>query len=198
MDWLMSIVLLTVGIALVLGIIALIGIPVTRLSQEDMAKLFAKDPDETLIGSWVCNARLSDAQMNEITALILKAMDADRAVEATTQFIKKMTGGMWVGGRLVLTNKRVQFTPNALNRALHRTLPRIALSLADLGPVTTRFGMITKIVDLPTPAGVLSVRLTNSTQVAALIEQARQRAAGTHGFASDLSRDDPGAQRAAS
>ncbi len=198
MSFVFSFLQLFLLIAIILAVISIVAIRLTKPSQADLARLLSKRENEQFIDSWVCNACLRDAEMNALTGLIFKAMDADLAVEATTSFIKKMTGGLWVGGRLILTDKRVIFTANAMNRAVHKTLPQIALSLTDLAPVATRFGIMTKIIDLPTQGGVLSVRLYNAAKIADLIERTRQRAAEGSGVTEEVKQAGPRALRAMS
>jgi hypothetical protein len=160
----------------VLGGIALILGSVARPKGKEIALFTSSAPDEAIIAYKVVNACLSNAEPNAFAAFIFKQTHTDNAANKTFDFIRKMTGGLWVGGRVVLTNHRIIFTPNGLNRALHKDLPVIALFLTDLTEVRDRFGVATSIVDAMTPVGSLTFRCYGANKFSKLIRDAHAAA----------------------
>ncbi len=142
---------------------------------EDLAFFTSSAPDESVIDFRVANACLADAEPNALFNVIMAATGASKSVDPTLHLIKQMSGGLWVGGRVILTTHRVIFTANAMNRAVHTALPVIAFRLSDVSGVTTRFGFVTRIAAIRTPAGTLTVRAFGMNRFAEAIEQARAR-----------------------
>jgi hypothetical protein len=132
----------------------------------------ASAPGEALLTYRVCNARLSEAKVSELLATVASALGADDAVTALA-LVEKLMGGLWVGGRVFVTSHRVVFLPNALNRAIHEPLPMIAFALVDITRVRRRFGFVTAIVDVETPAGILTVRGYKMKELVAAMEGVR-------------------------
>lgn len=85
-----------------------------------------------LANAFVSNAELSD-QIQGSARL------------ATSRYQKKY-GGFWVGGVVELTQEGITFTPNALNRKLHKNLEIIELPISDIEVMQRNFGWFTGIV----------------------------------------------------
>ena len=84
---------------------------------------------------------------------------ADAAVELVLAAYKRLYGGLWVGGRAVLTDQAVTLSANALNRAAHEDdLAPLAVPLAELRSVAVLPGFITKIIALETAEHTVKLR----------------------------------------
>lgn len=100
------------------------------------------------------NWLVEDAQAKEhlagaVAGAITKSRIAgavDRGVNRAITRRKAKEGGLWVGGRLVLTDTRLTFTPNAVNRAVHQQLSEVSVELNTIRSVTVLPALITKII----------------------------------------------------
>jgi hypothetical protein len=119
---------------------------------------------------------LSNAEPNAFATLVLDMMEVDKVADAAFALVRRMSGGLWVGGRTFLTTHRVVFVPNTMNRLVHNALPAIVLPLKAITRVDERFGFVTRIVDVSTPAGTLIVRCFKSAALAAAIRAAKPAA----------------------
>jgi len=84
-------------------------------------------------------------------------------------------GGLWVGGRSVLTSSTLGFSPNAANRALH-VEPKeldVEIPLSNITKIEVRRGLITDIIDIGSDRGGLTMRCFKAKSFAAAIETAR-------------------------
>ncbi|MEL6856997.1 MAG: hypothetical protein AAFO74_01340 [Pseudomonadota bacterium] len=125
---------------------------------------------ENVIARKLANALMKDAEIGERTQSLLGP-----GGRLGTNAMKKLMGGLWVGGTAYLTEDALEFHPNILNRALH-TDPdslSVVLPLRGITSVETRFGVGTKIIDIKTAIGTLSIRCFGSGGFAKKIEAAR-------------------------
>lgn len=158
METLLPTLLMTLLIALaILGVSVAMSIS-AKPKGAVLEFLTSGAPGETVIETRVANACLADAEPNALFRYVMDATGASKGADPALELIRKMSGGLWVGGRVFLTSHRIVFLPNALNRAVHKELPVIAFRLADVTGVATRFGFVTNIADFATPAGLLTVR----------------------------------------
>jgi hypothetical protein len=158
-------------------VIALMSVALGSIAKPkgDEVRLFTSSaPGETILDYRICNACLRDARPNQFASLALNAMGAD-GIEGVFALIKKMTGGLWVGGRTILTSHRVIFAPNAMNKAVHESLSMIALRLRDVTEVNDRFAVGSRIIDITTPDGSLTVRVPRAVAFRDAIRQARMQ-----------------------
>ena len=88
---------------------------------------------------------------------------------------RKAFGGLWVGGRVKLTQDELYFAPNALNRAVHVGVSSKAIPLADVVGATDRFGWFTRIVDVvQTDGSVFTFRCYGAKPFAEMITTAAE------------------------
>lgn len=120
--------------------------------------LTSSAPGERVLDWRTCNACLADAEPSRLAQLVMLKGPIEATAEMVLKAVRKMMGGLWVGGRVFLTTHRVVFVPNALNRALHNSLSIVVVKLADVTGVVSRFGLFTRIVDVKTAQGTLTVR----------------------------------------
>lgn len=84
---------------------------------------------------------------------------AGAAVEQVLAAYKRLYGGLWVGGRAVLTDRAVTVSANALNRSAHEDgLEPLAVPLSELRSVRVLPAFLTKIVALETDEHTVKLR----------------------------------------
>ena len=127
------------------------------------------------IMSKVANALVEDAvfQLSKFDSVLKAAGAAPGSVGGVLAAFKNYYGGLWVGGRVTLTDSNVVFAPNAVNRAVHTGPLDISIPLTEISHVESLPGFVTKIVEIRTAGGVLKVRCWGAPALATAIEQAR-------------------------
>jgi hypothetical protein len=81
-----------------------------------------------------------------------------KPVELVLAGFRRQYGGLWVGGRVELSETAVSLAPNVLNRAVHQQLSSIEVPLAMVTSVEVLPGFVTKIIALGTPTHVVKLR----------------------------------------
>ncbi|MBL8537029.1 MAG: hypothetical protein JNM59_06460 [Hyphomonadaceae bacterium] len=170
MSPLASLLLLLVPIAL-MAVIQVVLEANARPKGRDLVMLTASAHGERVLAYRVCGACFQEVQPSALANTIFDSADAH--LEPVLGVVRQMTGGIWVGGRVILTTHRVVFLPNGLNRMLQDNLPTIALALADVSEAKQRFGLATAIVAIRSPAFTLTVRGYRMRSFVADIERAR-------------------------
>lgn len=125
---------------------------------------------ENVVARKLANALFKDAEIGDRTQTLLGPGGRMGAGA-----MKKLMGGLWVGGTAYLTTDAVEFHPNGLNRALHKDPESLSvvLPLRGITGVETRFGIATQIIDIKTAIGTLSIRCYGAPGFAKKIEAAR-------------------------
>jgi hypothetical protein len=67
---------------------------------------------------------------------------------SAVDWLQRRMGGLWVGGRVTLTEDHVYFTPNGLNAMAHAADTTQLAPLDRVVEVRDRFGILTRIVDV--------------------------------------------------
>lgn len=122
------------------------------------------------------NALITDAEIGFGAKFIIGATGLD-VTETALKGFRKAMGGLWVGGTATLYDTKIAFRPNALNRAVHAGDYSVEIPLDEVSDVVVRFGFFTKIIDIVTTDGKLSIRCYGARNFAAKIreQQTRQR-----------------------
>ena len=125
---------------------------------------------DNVIARKLANALMKDAEIGDTTALALGP-----GGRLGTAAVKKLMGGLWVGGTVYLTEDAVEFHPNGLNRAVHKDPDSLSvvLPLRGVTSVEMRQGILTPIIDINTAIGTLSVRCFGAKGFAEQIETVR-------------------------
>lgn len=125
---------------------------------------------KNVIARKMANALMKDAEIGDRTQMILGP-----GGRLGTNAVKKLMGGLWVGGTAYLTSDAVEFQPNGLNRAMHKDPESLSviLPLRSITAVETRFGIATQIIDIKTAIGTLSIRCYGAKGFADKINAAR-------------------------
>lgn len=125
---------------------------------------------ENVIARKMANALMKDAEITDRAQSLLGP-----GGRLGTNAVKKLMGGLWVGGTAYLTEDAVEFHPNGLNRMVHKDPDSLSvvIPLRGITSVETRFGIATQIIDIKTAIGTLSVRCYGAPGFAKKIEAAR-------------------------
>lgn len=110
---------------------------------------------DNVIARKLANALMKDAEIGDRTQMVLGP-----GGRLGTSAVKKLMGGLWVGGTAYLTSDALEFHPNGLNRAMHKDPESLSvvLPLRSITGIETRFGIATQIIDIKTAIGTLSLR----------------------------------------
>ena len=73
---------------------------------------------------------------------------------------RRKQGGLWVGGRSVLTISTLSFSPNSMNRGLHVAPEELEINmpLSIIDDLSVHRGVITDIIDVRSVVGGLKIR----------------------------------------
>lgn len=87
-----------------------------------------------------------------------------------------MQGGLWVGGKAVLTISTLSFSPNGMNRALHASPEEleVRVPLSSITDIHIRRGFITDIIDVHSAIVTLTIRCFKAKSFVVAIEAARR------------------------
>ena len=124
----------------------------------------------TEIARKTVNALITDAEMSFGARFLVSATGLD-VTEAVLKGFKKAMGGLWVGGTATLYETKIAFRPNAMNKAVHAGDYSIEIPLDNVTEVQVRFGFVTKIIDIATADGKLSIRCFGAPDFAAKIRE---------------------------
>ncbi len=121
----------------------------------------------TVILSRVANALIMDVDVTVPTASV-NGRVLDR--------YRHRYGGLWVGGRLTVTDTDVQFHANALNRSIQSGPLDIIVDLRSIESVELLPGVLTKIIAIHAGDRVTKVRCFGAAKVADQIRAAASSA----------------------
>lgn len=125
----------------------------------------------------VANALIEDAEFGPGKGL-QQTMDAAGATESVSFVLdrfKSHYGGLWVGGRLTLTDTDLTFAPNGINRAVHKDLAVVTIPLTTITAVEVLPGFFTKIIAIHSGNHIFKARCYGAPKFAAQIRTAAAR-----------------------
>lgn len=121
----------------------------------------------TVIISRVANALIVDVDVTAPTTSVNRRV-LDR--------YRRRHGGLWVGGRLTVTNIDVQFHANALNRSIQSGQLDVTIDLRSIESVELLPGVLTKIIAIRAGDRVTKFRCFGAAKVADQIRAAASSA----------------------
>jgi hypothetical protein len=121
---------------------------------------------ETILASKMANALFAEAQS--------AISDTYGAIRGATEQQRAIHGGLWVGGKAVLTTAALRFAPNGLNKAVHVGGDALVFDvpLSRVTAVRMRKAFVTNIVDIDTPEGTYSLRCWGAQAFAEALDAA--------------------------
>jgi hypothetical protein len=101
-----------------------------------------------------------------------KGSESPQLTRSLSDF-ERRSPGLWVGGRLLISDGDVTFTPNAMNRAIYAALSgevgAITVPFPAIHSVEVQCGLITNIIRIRTASFVFSARCFGAKSVASRI-----------------------------
>jgi len=94
--------------------------------------------NRSVILTKLCNAFVPSAEGNRS----ILPVAATGAVER----YKRKHGGLWVGGKVFVTEDQIEFVPNGMNVALHANVGRLLIPFEWVRSIEWQFGLLTGIV----------------------------------------------------
>lgn len=124
--------------------------------------------------SKAANFLVADVQLNrpnvDLAMNIVGAGDVSVTASVLDRF-QKIYGGLWVGGKVMVSKSEVRLSANTANRTVSVGTLDIELPLSQIQKVTIEGGFLTKIVRLDTDAGTVKFRCWRASAVANLIKE---------------------------
>jgi len=107
------------------------------------------------------------------SALVVSAEMHGAAAQSSTPY-----GGLWVGGRVTLSDTSLSFAANGMNRALQTGVEPITLPLRDVDSVDVLPAFFTKIIAVGMARGTLKLRCFGAPAFAEAIRAAVRASGG--------------------
>lgn len=117
-------------------------------------------------------SRVANALIANVDVTVATASASRRVLDR----YRRRYGGLWVGGRLTVTDTDVQFHANALNRSIQSGQLDIIVDLRSIESVELLPGVLTKIIAIHTGDQVTKVRCFAAAKVADRIRAAASAA----------------------
>jgi len=127
---------------------------------------------DEIIEKKLANALIREAEIGGFGDFLITL--AGSSISLVTSAAKKILGGLWVGGTTLLYREKVVFKPNLVNNLIHKEEYVVSIPLKRVQSVSVRFGVLTKIIDIKTSEGVLSVRCFGAKAFAEKIDIQRR------------------------
>ena len=124
--------------------------------------------DQDIKISKLCNAFQSNAEAKDIS---IGVSGFSIPINPTIDNYKKKHGGLWVGGRMFVTNEEIIFNQNAINKVLHKSDNGFSINLSDVTSVEHIFGFFTGIIVILTKDSVYKIRSYGAKKVAEQINE---------------------------
>ena len=124
------------------------------------------DVSDQVIAKRNANALIEDVEAS-LPTLPYRAMLLTKMAE-----FKQANGGLWVGGKAVLTQPALEFSANALNRSMQKGQLDIRIPLTEITAVKTESAAFTNIIVIEGPGFVFKVRCFRAGKFAEQIRAA--------------------------
>jgi hypothetical protein len=113
--------------------------------------------DRKIIDTRVANALILDAGLPPAAAAGLELAGLGKFNSVISAY-GRAAGGLWVGGRVILTTGDLSFHPNAANRVMNRGTLDIMIPLAMVASVEVLPAFFTKIVAIRAGGSLIRLR----------------------------------------
>ncbi|MHC2148197.1 hypothetical protein [Pseudomonas sp. 210_17 TE3656] len=123
---------------------------------------------EQILKTKLVNFLVADARINHRS---VSAFGNASSLSALMEVFKQVSGGLWVGGKLVVTQSVIRLSANAMNRFVQHGTLDIEVPLALIRKVSVEHGYITNIVCVETDAGSVKFRCFGAKAIAREIER---------------------------
>lgn len=113
---------------------------------------------EQLIASRTADARVLKAELALGPASVAALPGQEAGGEGVVDWFRGVHGGLWVGGRATLTDRRLHFEANPLHKMVHTGPSEVDVDLRHVLDVTVRAGVLADTVQVLLPGAVLQLR----------------------------------------
>ncbi|MCX2546749.1 hypothetical protein [Pseudomonas sp. COW5] len=127
---------------------------------------------ETVLKSKMANFLVTDAEVNyEDVGEFYEVVGSGNVgvLAGVLEGFRNHYGGLWVGGKVTVTQNAVHLNANAMNRMAQDGTLDVELPMTSIRKVTVEGGFVTKIVRLDTDAYSVRFRCYGAKDVASLI-----------------------------
>ncbi|AXI61226.1 hypothetical protein DLD99_12330 [Pseudomonas kribbensis] len=127
---------------------------------------------EAVLKSKMANFLVTDAEVNyEDVGEFYEVVGSGNVgvLAGVLEGFRNHYGGLWVGGKVTVTQNAVHLNANAMNRMAQEGTLDVELPMTSIRKVTVEGGFVTKIVRLDTDAYSVKFRCYGAKDVASLI-----------------------------
>jgi hypothetical protein len=127
---------------------------------------------EAVLKSKMANFLVTDAEVNyEDVGEFYEVVGSGNVgvLASVLEGFRNHYGGLWVGGRVTVTQNAVHLNANAMNRMAQDGTLDVELPMTSIRKVTVEGGFVTKIVRLDTDTCSVKFRCYGAKEVASLI-----------------------------
>lgn len=114
----------------------------------------------------VCDALIQTAEPHAVLKFLLKGTKANIVVGV----VKRLGGGLWVGGNVYLYRDAVQFRPNGLNKLIHTGELSWRVPLEEIASISVGSGFVTKVITIRTEKVNFKIRCYGANGFARMID----------------------------
>lgn len=99
-----------------------------------------------------------------------------KTVNREAEWFRKRQRGLWVHGKIVLSDRQLRFTPSSIDTYVHEAPESLnwSTSLSKITAVSLRRGLVADIIDIQSPSGLFSIRCFKAKAFVTEIEKARR------------------------
>ena len=113
----------------------------------------------------VCEALIQAAEPNAVLKFLLRRTKVNIVIGV----LRRLTGGLWVGGNVYLFQDAVEFRPNGLNKFIHAGDVSWRVPLKEISGVTTSTGFVTKVLTIRTERVNFKIRCYGADTLAKIL-----------------------------
>jgi len=114
---------------------------------------------------------MSTLNIRKVANALIPDAVPSRKIPADTlsviRYFKQKMGGLWVGGKVSVSQSGVSFSPNRFNRVVHEGLEPINVLASEIRAVRHQFGWVTSIVVVEHTQGEFRFRCYGAKKLAA-------------------------------
>ena len=113
----------------------------------------------------VCEALIRTAEPNAVLKFLLRRTKVNIVVGV----LRRLTGGLWVGGNVYLFQDAVEFRPNGLNKFIHAGDMSWRIPLEEISGVAMGSGFLTKVITIRTEKVDFKIRCHGAYTMAKIL-----------------------------
>lgn len=127
---------------------------------------------EQVIASRTATARVVEAELAMEPAAVMALRGRENTVDAVLEWFRGFSGVPWVGGRATLTERRLHFEADSLNKMVHVGPTEVDVDLRHVVDVAVKQGLAAGTIDVLLPGAVLQLRCLGAQRFAGQVRRA--------------------------